>query len=312
MSRRLRILTNEDLALHTSSSSCWISRKGKVYDVTGFLKDHPGGDDYILNWAGKDVEEIMKDKGEHEHSDSAYEMLEEYVVGKLGTGESIVRDDWEATDDFHPDDTDEAKDFEKNQFLDLRKPLLRQVWEANFSKSYYLKQVHQPRHLAESARLFGPDILEITTRTVWWVIPLFWAPISFYLFLRSVLQFTPSVSVAPFVSTPILPLSLPFPLPPAFAASLSSTSWPLSTANFTTAAYAPIGTTLSLTEIPSSSVVKAFLSFLLGNAIWTLIEYGMHRFLFHIDDWLPDRPVFLTLHFLLHGIHHYLPMDRSV
>lgn len=40
--------------------------------------------------------------------------------------------DWEATDDFHPDDTDEAKDFEKNQFLDLRKPLLRQVWEANW------------------------------------------------------------------------------------------------------------------------------------------------------------------------------------
>lgn len=41
--------------------------------------------------------------------------------------------DWEATDDFHPEDTDEAKDFEKNQFLDLRKPLMRQMWDANFS-----------------------------------------------------------------------------------------------------------------------------------------------------------------------------------
>ena len=40
--------------------------------------------------------------------------------------------DWEAPDDFHPDETDEAKDYEKNAFLDLRKPLLRQVWEANF------------------------------------------------------------------------------------------------------------------------------------------------------------------------------------
>jgi hypothetical protein len=29
------------------------------------------------------------------------------------------------------------------------------------SKSYYLKQVHQPRHLAQSARLFGPDYLEV-------------------------------------------------------------------------------------------------------------------------------------------------------
>jgi 4-hydroxysphinganine ceramide fatty acyl 2-hydroxylase len=26
--------------------------------------------------------------------------------------------------------------------------------------------------------------------------------------------------------------------------------------------------------------------------------------------YLPDNRVFLTLHFLLHGIHHYLPMDR--
>lgn len=40
--------------------------------------------------------------------------------------------DWEAPDDFHPETTDEVRDFEKNQFLDLRKPLLRQVWEANF------------------------------------------------------------------------------------------------------------------------------------------------------------------------------------
>ena len=43
-----------------------------------------------------------------------------------------------------------------------------------------------------------------------------------------------------------------------------------------------------------------------------MLEYGLHRFLFHIDEWLPDRPLFLTLHFLLHGIHHYLPMDRFV
>lgn len=40
--------------------------------------------------------------------------------------------DWEATDDFHPEDTDSARDYEKNEFLDLRKPLLRQVWESSF------------------------------------------------------------------------------------------------------------------------------------------------------------------------------------
>lgn len=67
-----------------------MSRKGKVYDVTGFLVDHPGGEDLILNYAGKDVEEIMKDTVEHEHSDSAYDMLDEYVIGRLGAEENIV------------------------------------------------------------------------------------------------------------------------------------------------------------------------------------------------------------------------------
>lgn len=56
--------------------------------------------------------------------------------------------------------------------------------------------------------------------------------------------------------------------------------------------------------------VKTLPCFFLGTIIWTILEYGLHRFLFHIDELLPDHPVFLTLHFLLHGIHHYMPMDR--
>ena len=90
MSKRVRIYTSEDVAAHSSSNSCWITRNGKVYDVTSFLADHPGGDDLILNYAGKDVGEVMKDKNEHEHSESAYDMLEEYVMGRLGTDETIV------------------------------------------------------------------------------------------------------------------------------------------------------------------------------------------------------------------------------
>lgn len=48
--------------------------------------------------------------------------------------------DWETANDFHPQDTDTVKDFEENEFLDLRKPLLRQVWEAKFryiSRRFY-------------------------------------------------------------------------------------------------------------------------------------------------------------------------------
>ncbi|KAG8919072.1 fatty acid alpha-hydroxylase [Tulasnella sp. 419] len=266
---RVRIFTVEDVAKHNTSSSCWVSRNGKVYNVTGFLNDHPGGDDLILEWAGKDITDAMADPVEHTHSDSAYDMLESYVIGRLGAEANIVDKDWEATDDFHPDDTDLSADFEKCGFLDLRKPLLRQVWESNFSKSFYLQQVHQPRHLAYSARLFGPGFLEIFTLTTWYTVPILWLPISAFLFYRSICQF--SGIYAPLFANP-------FELP--------------------------------LDDITTGSLLKTLSCFFAGNVIWTILEYTLHRFLFHIDEWLPDSPVFLTLHFLLHGIHHYLPMDK--
>ncbi len=47
-----------------------------------------------------------------------------------------------------------------------------------------------------------------------------------------------------------------------------------------------------------------------GVAAWTLLEYVFHRFLFHMERGLPDHQLAFSLHFLLHGVHHFLPMDR--
>lgn len=161
LTKRVRIFTSEDVEEHTTPDSCWVTRDGKVYDVTQFLQDHPGGDDLILKYAGKDVGEIMKDSTEHDHSDSAYNMLDEFVIGRLGANAGIVDENWVPSENFHPDETDVSTDYEKNQFLDLRQPLLSQFFHANFSKSYYLQQIHQPRHVVQSARLFGPEFLEV-------------------------------------------------------------------------------------------------------------------------------------------------------
>ena len=54
------------------------------------MPDHPGGDDIILEWAGKDIGQIMADPSSHVHSRSAYEMMDEYLVGELGGDEQIV------------------------------------------------------------------------------------------------------------------------------------------------------------------------------------------------------------------------------
>lgn len=88
--KRLKIYSQEDLDQHSDASSCWVTRNGKVYDITQFLPDHPGGDDIVLPYAGKDVGAIMKDSAEHDHSESAYDMLEDFVVGRFGTGELTV------------------------------------------------------------------------------------------------------------------------------------------------------------------------------------------------------------------------------
>jgi 4-hydroxysphinganine ceramide fatty acyl 2-hydroxylase len=92
VSKRTRIYTTEDVARHTTPLSCWVTRSGKVYDVSAFLPDHPGGDDLILKYAGRAVEAVMKNPDEHDHSDSAYEMLDEYVIGRLGNDDNIVRE----------------------------------------------------------------------------------------------------------------------------------------------------------------------------------------------------------------------------
>ena len=40
-----------------------------------------------------------------------------------------------------------------------------------------------------------------------------------------------------------------------------------------------------------------------GIPLWTLVEYALHRYLFHIDV-KEDSPLLITLHFFLHGLHH--------
>lgn len=47
-----------------------------------------------------------------------------------------------------------------------------------------------------------------------------------------------------------------------------------------------------------------------GVVLWTLYEYAFHRFIFHMDDNLPSNQKAFVLHFLVHGVHHFLPMDK--
>ncbi|TFK78350.1 cytochrome b5, partial [Polyporus arcularius HHB13444] len=55
MSSSGKLISGKEVAQHNSRESCWIIVHGKVYDVTEFLDDHPGGSKIILKYAGKDA-----------------------------------------------------------------------------------------------------------------------------------------------------------------------------------------------------------------------------------------------------------------
>lgn len=49
------MITAEEIGKHNTKESCWVVVHGKVYDVTHFVDQHPGGAAIILKYAGKDA-----------------------------------------------------------------------------------------------------------------------------------------------------------------------------------------------------------------------------------------------------------------
>ncbi|KAI0945525.1 hypothetical protein AcW1_001725 [Taiwanofungus camphoratus] len=210
----------------------------------------------------------MKNARSHEHSDAAYDILDQCIIGRLG---SAVSDEVEVSEK-----SSATARVDKNMFLDLSKPLMSQLWNAKFNKAFYMEEVHKPRHTAERARFFASNFLEIFSLTPWYVVPLVWFPVMGYFAIRSALQFTlGDNALPPLITRPLLPITL-----------------------------------FKSVETPLVSFEKVGLCIVFAMVAWTMLEYILHRFLFHIDALLPDHPAALTAHFLIHGCHHYLPMDR--
>ena len=232
-----------------------------MFDVTAFLQDHPGGPELILEYGGKDVGKIMKDEISHTHSEAAYEILQENLVGftvkepilKFATasqrpddilplppntdGLREIRTSGHTPEQTVPKiypatgmssvadlsrDTDINADYRAHKFLDLNQPLLKQVWHGGFSKDFYLEQVHRPRHYPGGGSApLFGNFLEPLSKTAWYVIPMVWLPPVIY------------------------------------------------------------GSSLAYQNLPS---FLQFVSYwLTGLALWTLVEYGLHRGLFHVD-----------------------------
>jgi len=79
--------TLDEIQKHNKKDDCWIIIGGEVYDVTNYLKDHPGGATPIVCYSGGvDATAIF----DLVHAQDAKEIKERYLIGKVFLPERAV------------------------------------------------------------------------------------------------------------------------------------------------------------------------------------------------------------------------------
>ncbi|KAF2567034.1 hypothetical protein F2Q70_00024318 [Brassica cretica] len=74
------LISFHDVAKHKCKNDCWILIHGKVYDISSFIDEHPGGDNVLLAVTGKDASTDFDDVN---HSNEAKETMKKYCIGDV-------------------------------------------------------------------------------------------------------------------------------------------------------------------------------------------------------------------------------------
>ncbi|GFN93009.1 cytochrome b5 [Plakobranchus ocellatus] len=80
MSNETKVFRLSDVKAHNNQKSTYLVIHNKVYDVTKFLEEHPGGEEVLIEEAGRDATEAFEDVG---HSTDARELMQDYFIGDL-------------------------------------------------------------------------------------------------------------------------------------------------------------------------------------------------------------------------------------
>eukprot|EP00743_Colponemidia_sp_Colp-15_P000779 GILK01000860.1.p1 GENE.GILK01000860.1~~GILK01000860.1.p1 ORF type:complete len:565 (+),score=65.12 GILK01000860.1:52-1695(+) len=79
-----KLFSSDEVARHDKENDCWIIIDKKVYDVTKFLADHPGGKKVVLAVAGKDA--TAKFNALHKADATLRKYGPQLYIGDLGAG----------------------------------------------------------------------------------------------------------------------------------------------------------------------------------------------------------------------------------
>jgi 4-hydroxysphinganine ceramide fatty acyl 2-hydroxylase len=106
--------------------------------------------------------------------------------------------------------------------------------------------INEPKHLINPVRdvyLFETPLIEIVSKTPWYLIPITYIPMIIYFIMKSELN-----------------------------------------------------------------IVDNVFYYSMGVLSWTILEYAIHRCVFHGEDkWVPANNYAYVFHFIIHGIHHAFP-----
>lgn len=135
-----------------------------VYDLTTFSDVHPGGRKYLDGYNKKDITEAMNGKT-HKHGPFAMRWMAQYRVG--------------FAEDYPELETPEFNMPKNDGYVDWSKALF---WQVGDLKEKYCEWLEIPTD--RKLRLFRNDFCEYFSNTQWYMVPLVWLPVTYYLFTR--------------------------------------------------------------------------------------------------------------------------------
>ena len=80
MSSTKPVFTWKEISRHCSPGNVWIVIHGKVYDISKFIVEHPGGEIPLYDKAGEDATEAFENI---RHSNDARQLMQEYYIGDV-------------------------------------------------------------------------------------------------------------------------------------------------------------------------------------------------------------------------------------
>ena len=154
---------------HNSLTDAWIVLDDKVYDISTFLKSHPGGKKVLEPYLAKDISLAFRGKRQdgikgpvHAHRESTISLIQNNFIGYVEGSKTV-----EALDLKPP-----------SSCIDTTKPILNQI--VKLGAKYY-DVIDSPLHLHDSARVFNYGLFgnfaEFCSRNKWTMVPALWIPI---------------------------------------------------------------------------------------------------------------------------------------